>query len=51
MEKNKYVKPTCTVCHVEAQNMMALSKSDKPADGSTPLVNEDVFTDIWGNEW
>ena len=51
MEKIKYIKPETRICKIELQNMLALSTTDKPADLSDPLVKEDIFKDIWGNEF
>ena len=54
MKKSKYIRPVVAVCNVEASQMMAssdriLHRFDTPADMSEVLVNENDFTDIWGN--
>ncbi len=53
MKKSKYIRPVVDVCNVETSQMMAASKAlhrfDAPADMSDVLVNENDFTDIWGN--
>lgn len=54
MEKNKYIQPEISICHVETDQMMACSVphiEDSPADGGIDvLTNMEKFTDIWGNE-
>lgn len=48
MEKSKYI----SICNVETDQMMALSRSESPADEHIDvLTNMDKFTDIWGNEF
>ena len=53
MKKSKYIQPMVHICHVETSQMMAsspdLHRFNAPADGSDVLVNENGFTDIWGN--
>lgn len=52
MKKTKYNRPEMTVCQIGAQSMMALSKMEGAANKEYEvLVNEDSFTDIWGNNW
>lgn len=54
MKKNKYVCPEVSVYDLEVQNMLALSRTDSPADSKSAIeTNEfdDKFTDIWGNEF
>ncbi len=51
MKRKSYVTPVTDIHLIEAQNMLALSTSDKPADGSSPMNNENIFTDIWGNNF
>ena len=54
MEKNKYIQPEISICHVETDQMMACSgpsRFDSPADEHIDvLTNMEKFTDIWGNE-
>ena len=53
MKKSKYIQPVVAVCNVETAQMMAtsgLNRFDTPADaGLDVLVNQNDFTDIWGN--
>ncbi len=52
MEKSKYIQPEISICNVETDQMMALSRSESPADEHIDvLTNMDKFTDIWGNEF
>ena len=58
MEKNKYIQPEISICHVETDQMMACSGvipphiEDSPADdGIDVLTNMEKFKDIWGNEF
>lgn len=47
MEKSKYIQPEISICHVETDQMMALSRSENPADEHIDvLTNMDKFTDI-----
>lgn len=32
MEKSKYIQPEISICNVETDQMMALSRSESPAD-------------------
>lgn len=51
MKRIQYIRPMVKECHVEAQGMMALSQLEGSANKEYEvLVNEDAFTDIWGNE-
>ena len=52
MEKSKYIQPEISICNVETDQMMALSRSESPADEHIDvLTNMDKFTAIWGNEF
>ena len=52
MEKSKYIQPEISICHVETDQMMALSRSERPADEHIDvLTNMEKFKDIWGNEF
>lgn len=52
MEKSKYIQPEISICHVETDQMMALSRSESPADEHIDvLTNMEMFKDIWGNEF
>ena len=53
MKKKQYVQPEVAVNQLETVQMMAtsgLSRFESPADASLDvLVNQNDFTDIWGN--
>ena len=52
MKKRKYNCPTISICQVEAQSIMALSKMEGSANPEYDvLINQNEFTDIWGNNW
>ena len=57
MEKNKYIQPEISICHVETDQMMMVGspippRNDDPADGDIEvLTNMEKFKDIWGNEF
>ena len=52
MEKTQYISPETMICNIETQNMLALSAIDGGVadENYEVLVNENSFTDIWGNE-
>ncbi len=55
MEKKQYLKPETSVCRLETFGFLAQSLpfSDKEVPGGggfEGISNEDLFTDIWGNE-
>ena len=52
MKKTQYISPKTTICNIEAQRMMALSQitGGTASDEYEVLINENNFTDIWGNE-
>ena len=53
MKKKQYIRPEVAVNQLETVQMMASSKTlhrfDTSADMSEVLVNQNDFTDIWGN--
>lgn len=55
MKRNKYIKPTISICRIETSQMMATSAPHRYDDPAKPdldvLVNENDFTDIWGNKF
>lgn len=56
MEKSKYIQPEISICRIETSRMMATSSTLHRYDGTAKpdldvLVNENDFTDIWGNKF
>lgn len=52
MKKKKYNCPRLSVCQVEAQGIIALSKMEGSANPEYDvLINQNEFTDIWGTNW
>ena len=51
MEKSKYIQPEISICNVETDQMMALSRSESPADEHIDvLTNMDKFVSrFWGS--
>lgn len=52
MKKIQYIRPEVRVCELEGQqNVMLTISNNTPANSSDVLVNDNKFTDIWGNEY
>ena len=53
MKKKKYIRPEVNVCLLEAQNMLALSLTERDASQNPEDVEtkerDEEFVDIWGN--
>ncbi len=57
MEKRRYFKPEISICEAETSQMIARSGGTRvyPDEYADPkfqtFANEDLITDIWGNEF